>query len=390
MFRIANWFNNYQAPVVLMIDDLSDAYINVYRESYKNDWGYLCNNKGSAFHYLENTLLSLYPDIKITFFVPYLRHNVINENTKFEVEKYSLGERSEYTSFLKSLEDKGHEIAHHGSNHGEYIDKKIVTTVDNWNHEWALFDNVDQGVTITIDGVKKFKDICDIDVMGGKYCGYIAIDNSKEIIDKCNFLYWCERPNYKISEYDDDSFGENEVISFPTTIAGNSFVRLSYSTGNKKKDKQKKILKYFQPFYNIKTYINLYRHYMHGHIVSIQEHISPATSSGVVQSANIVSDITSLHKYFKFLSKLSIWYANCKDIAKYIYVKEHCEVVLNEEEMNIIFTNKKFIKDSVISITDSEEFTLEKNNQRFLSVLNNKLHVVNVPIEDGNNIFVIS
>ncbi len=58
MFEISKWYNNFQAPVVLMIDDLSDAYINVSDESYRNDWGYLCDSKGSSFHFLHNELLS--------------------------------------------------------------------------------------------------------------------------------------------------------------------------------------------------------------------------------------------------------------------------------------------------------------------------------------------
>ncbi len=389
MFKISKWFNNYQAPVVLMIDDLSDAYVNVYPESYKNDWGYLCSKEGSSFHFLKNNLLSYYPYIKITFFVPYLKHNAINENSKFEFKKYALGDRNEYTYFLKQLNELGHEIAHHGSNHGEYIDKKIPTTVNNWTHEWALFDDVETGVNTTINGVKKFKEICDIDVVGGKYCGYIAIGNSSVIIDRCDFLYWCERPNYNVVKYNDNFFGESEVISFPTTVAGNSFVRLSYFTGNQKKDKQKRILKYFQPFYNILSYINIYRHYIKSHIISIQEHYSPSKTSGSVQSANVVSDIKSLHKTFNFLQKLSIWYANCKDIASYIYVREHSKIILSDGKINIIFKNKKNIKDPIISITNNKAFILEKNNQVFSSILNNKHQVVNLPIADGDNVFFI-
>lgn len=257
MFKIATWYNNFKAPVVLMIDDLSDACVDVYPESHKNDWGHLCSKEGSSFHFLQNNLLNEYPEIKITFFVPSLKHNVINDYSKFKVEKFALGERDEYTSFLKNLDKKGHEIAHHGSNHGEYLDKELSTTLNNWTHEWALFDNIETGVRVTMDGVEKFKDTCDIDIVGGKYCGYIAIDNSREIIDKCNFLYWCEDAKYDSKSYNDDFFGKNEVISFPTTVSGNSFVRLSYLTGNQKKDKKKKILKYFQPLYNVCKYIDI-------------------------------------------------------------------------------------------------------------------------------------
>jgi len=389
MFTIANWFNNYKAPSVLMIDDLSDAYVEVYPESYKNDWGYLCDKKGSSFHFLQKNLLAQYPEIKITFFVPYLKHNVLNDHSRFASEKFALGEREEYSNFLQTLNKKGHEIAHHGSNHGEYINEMLPTTVNNWIHEWALFEDVDTGVNVTMEGVKKFNDICDIDVVGGKYCGYIAIDNSREIIDTCNFLYWCEGVNYDTSSYSEGMFGKNNIISFPTTVAGNSFVRLSYLTGNQKKDKQKKILKYFQPFYNILSYINIYKFYKKGLIISIQEHYSPSTTSGLVQSANIVSDIKSLQKTFNFLQKLSIWYANCKEIASYIYVRENTTLEVSHKQLNIVFKNEKNIDKPVISITNDKAFTLEKkgDTHTLSSQLNNTLHVINVPIQNGDNIF---
>lgn len=389
MFRIAKWFNNFQAPVVLMIDDLSDSYIDVYSQSYKNDWGYLCDKDGSSYYFLQTKLLNLFPYIKITFFVPYLRHNVINENSKFQFKKYALGERKEYTDFLKRLTKQGHEIAHHGSNHGEYIDKNIVSTVNNWTHEWALFSNVETGVNTTLNGVKKFKEVCNINVLGGKYCGYIAIENSQEIIDKCNFLYWCERTTFNADDYCEESFGQNEVISFPTTIAGNSFVRLSYITGDKQKDMKKKFFKYFQPLYNILSYVRIYKHYLKRNIISIQEHISPSKTSGMVQSANIVSDIKSLHRIFRFLKKFSIWYANCKEIATYIYVREHSEIFLDGNKINIIFQNNKNLIDTMVTITNNKIFTLRKNDQVFTSMKHNGSWVVNLPITNGNNVFFI-
>ena len=228
MFKIAKWFNNYQAPLVLMMDDLSDAYVEVYHESYKNDWGYLCDANGSSFHFLKKELLEIYPYIKITFFIPYLKHNVINENSQYRFKKFSLGDRLEYTNFLKKLDVQGHEIAHHGSNHGKYINENILSTVNNWKHEWELFEDIAAGIDITLNGVKKFKNICNIDVVGGKYCGYKTIDNSQTIIDKCNFLYWCDRVNYLEKNFNESFFGKNNIISFPTNYRGNAFVRLSY------------------------------------------------------------------------------------------------------------------------------------------------------------------
>lgn len=389
MLEIAKWYNNFQSPAVLMIDDLSDAYIDVYAESYKNDWGYMCDTDGSSFNFLKKELLATFPQIKITFFTPYLKHNVINENSQFKFKKFALGERAEYTEFLKRLNDEGHEIAHHGSDHGKYIDESIPSTVNNWIHEWALFKDVNSGVTTTLAGGKKFKEACDIDVVGGKYCGYIMIDNSQEIIDQCKFLYWCDKPSYNIGEYNENFFGKNNIISFPTNLAGNSFVRLTYLSGDESRDKKKKVFKYLQPLYNIYSYINLYKLYKKQQIISIQEHNSPSTTAAIVQSANIVTDIESLKKIFGFLSKLSIWYANCKDIAKYIYIRENTKIKISNDQLEIYFNNKKNIMDSVISVISEKPFILENNNQIYTPIYNNGSSVINIPITGGKNIFNI-
>lgn len=387
MFKIAPWLNNYQAAAVLMIDDLSDAYINVYPESYKNDWGYLCNQKGSAFYFLEHELLNIHPEVKITFFSPYSRHAVLNENCNYAIQKYGLGEREEYTKFLKQLVLQGHEIAHHGSDHGKYIDPSKCTTVNNWIHEWALFEEISDGVEITQRGVTLFKEIVDIDILGGKYCGYISIDNSQAIIDNCNFLYWCERGQYQSDEY---FFGENHIFSFPTTFAGNSFVRLTYLTGDPQRDRKKKYMKIFQPIYNLLSYYKLYQLYKKRKIISIQEHISPSTSAGTAQSANIVSDILSLKKIFAFLKSHSIWYATCDEIADYVYIKKNCSLTWDKNKIIIVYNNFRKTQNSFISITCNQPFLLHQNEVDYYSNIHNKLHVITVPIITGKNEFQYS
>jgi hypothetical protein len=387
MFKIAKWFNNYQAPAVLMIDDLSDSYIDVYSDSYKNDWGYLCDKPGSSFHFLKKKLLEAYPHIKITFFVPYLKHGVINENSQYRYKKFSLGEREEYVNFLKKLNKYGHEIAHHGSNHGKYINKNSPSTDNNWLHEWELFNDIDSGVKTTLDGVKRFKNTCDIDIAGGKYCGYKTISNSQAIIDKCNFLYWCDKINFLEKEYREGFFGQNRTVSFPTNFNGNSFVQLSYKSGKRKRDILTKFTKYLQPIYNILSRIKLYSLYKKRYIISIQEHISPSTSAGTVQAPNIITDIESLNKIFKFLKRFSIWYATCKEIGKYIHIRENCKIIEKKDELIVNFNNYKNINDPIISIVSENAFKLKINNQCFSSRKHNNLYVVNLPIENGLNIF---
>ncbi len=384
-FTISKWFNNHQAPSVLMIDDLSDAYINTYKEAYKNDWGYLCKEENSVYSFLEKELLNKFPSIKITFFVPYLKHNVISENGKKSYKKHGVGERIEFSDFLKYLIKEGHEIAHHGSNHGQYIDTSNPSTVNNFKHEWELFENVDEGVEVTKKGIETFKEHLNVEIKGGKFCGYKQRENSLEIIDKSKFDYWCEDVNYNTKNYTATKFGEENIISFPTNLSGNAFVRLSYITGDKQKDRKKQFTKYLQPLYDIAQYRALNNLYTSGNIISIQEHISPATSSGITQSANIVSDITSLQKIYNYLSNKSIWYATCQDIADYIYAVENTDIYIDNEEIVLKFNNYKNLKNITISINDKEYFEFFSQEKHYVSKKNNHKYTVNIPIVNGEN-----
>lgn len=390
-FEISKWYKNYQAPAVLMIDDLSDAYIDKYPQSYKNDWGYLCEVEGSAYDFLKNNLLNKFPDIKITFFVPYLKHNVINDHTKEDYKKFDIGERELFTQFLRQLETYGHEIAHHGSNHGEYINKENLSTVNNFKHEWERFETVDEGVKITVKGMEIFKKYLQHPINGGKFCGYKKRANSLEIIDQSQFHYWCDDVNFNHKNYDYTLFGEHKVISFPTNFAGNAFVRLSYITGNKKKDRQKKITQYLQPIYNVLEYKHLNELYKQGYIISVQEHISPSTSSGMVQSTNIITDIRSLNKIYDFLSSKSIWYATCQEIADYIYTKDNCSLTFYANHLIIYFNNYKKLSNTILSIYSDRAFTLSSSQtDTMVAQKNNHQFVVNIHVQHGKNEFMVN
>lgn len=389
MLNIAEWYNNHQAPAVLMIDDLSDAYIQRFPDSYANDWGYLCDQEGSAYQYLQHNLLSRFPSIKITFFSPYLRHAIINEHCGYPIRKYQVGERTEYSEFLEKLVSYGHEIAHHGSDHGRYLDNFKCTTGTNWVHEWHLFETVDEGTARTMQGKNIFLEMTGFVLSGGKYCGYAARENSREIIDRCNFLYWCEKVNYADGDHTTSYFGDNQILSFPTNFSGNSFVRFTYHTGDRRRDAAKRFLRFVQPVYTIISYYKLYQLYKNRRIISIQEHISPSTTWETIQSSNIVSDMKSLQKIFTFLKPLNIWYASCHEIARYQYCKDHLECQTDHNELILYFDNQKNLSDSMITIVSELPFSLIQNDIVYTGEINNKMHFVNIPIVNGENRFKI-
>ena len=183
-------------------------------------------------------------------------------------------------------------------------------------------------------------------------------------------------------------FGENRIISFPTNFAGNSFNRLTYMTGHPNKDRKKKVLKFLQPIYNLISYFKLYQLYRRQNIISIQEHISPSTSAGTVQSANIITDILSLQKIFAFLNGRSIWHATCEEISQYISIRDNSTIEIQDDKVIIDFTNKKSLEDTTVSITGKVPYSLvDGEDQVFSSNKNNNLYVVNIPVVNGINLF---
>ena len=390
-YSISKWLDGYQAPANLMIDDLSDVYIKIYKTSYKNDWGYMCDKEGSSYHFLKKNLLNKFSNIKITFFVPYKRHNVVN-STIDNYKKYAIGERNEFSIFLKMLVEEGHEIAHHGSNHGEYIDESKIDTENNFMHEWELFDSVIEGVSVTTLGKDIFKKEVETEITGGKFCGYLMRENSLEIIDKSGLEYWCIDAKLDPDDSDIYLFGDNNVIAFPTNFNGNGFVRLKYKTGRLKRDVMKLFTRFMQPLYNVLQYKKLDKLYEKGSIISIQEHISPATSSGAIQASNIVSDMESLSKIFSYLSKKSIWYATCQEIARYIYVRMNCIISSSDDKINIIFNDYKKLGSNYLTIYTHKEDTLEDSDgNKFTSVSKDNKYFFTLRVDCGeNNYYLLS
>jgi hypothetical protein len=248
---------------------------------------------------------------------------------------------------------------------------------------------VQEGVSVTQQGVQCFQEYSNISVVGGKFCGYKTIENSLEIINQCQFNYWCCEVNFSKKEKGCYFFGHNHVLSFPTNFSGNSFVRLSYKTGDKKRDNKKKFFKYLQPFYNLFAYQQLNHLYKHQHIISIQEHISPATTSGNIQSANIVSDIQSLNKLYTYLKKKSIWYATCEEISNYVYIRENTSIEEKDSCLTLTFNNHKNLNINKISIVAKHPFSLKNSTTTSPSKENNQEHVVSIEIQNGTNNFKI-
>ena len=382
--NVALWLDNAISPCNLMIDDLSDAYIDKYDESRRNDWGYMTDERGSSFDFLKTHLLDMYPEIKITFFVPYLKHSVISDDTNLKTIKYGIGERKEFSIFLTSLVEAGHEISHHGSTHGCYDREGI------WHQEWELFDDVNKGVTVTVEGKRVFENTIDYKLLGGKYCGYRYNQYSSDIISESNFLYWCNNAVFFIpscGKLDDEN---SNVIDFPTTIPGNIFVKYKYQTEIRKKDLIKKVLSPFHFIFDFFNQRKIHKLIQARSILSIQEHYSPSTTRGIVQSANIHSDIKSLNKIFSFLTVYDIWYATCADISKYFYAKEKSSIVYTDKKLTINYDDTKKVGSTFITLVFNRLISLTKDDEIFSCNEKRNEFFITLPLSPGENDYLIN
>ncbi|GAI52849.1 unnamed protein product, partial [marine sediment metagenome] len=127
MIKIAKWFDNYQAPVCLTIDDISDVYIKPEGIENKEitpffDWGFGLDSNGSLYRFFVDSIVKRNPEMKVTFFLPLGIHGFLNPNSNYEVENHGL-QRKDFLKFIKNTQDEYEfEIAGHGVNHNKYTD----------------------------------------------------------------------------------------------------------------------------------------------------------------------------------------------------------------------------------------------------------------------------
>ncbi|MFA0015786.1 hypothetical protein AB4391_20905 [Vibrio lentus] len=376
--KLSSWLDSCQAPSVLMIDDLSDAYVDKYREPYKNDWGYLTDQTGGCFDYISKNLLSKYPHIKISFFVPYLRHNVIKDSSN--VIKYDIADREEFISFLNQLVQLGHEVCCHGSNHGMYIDGK-------WFQEWDLFESQDEANTMVKKAKEYFYNNFDFRISGGKYCGYKYNEYSDVSIAFGDFKYWCKDARLDLKS--DIKENDNGFLEFPTNIAGNVFVKYLYKKEVIWKDILSKILFPLQYFKNRKSTRELRCAITLGKIISIQEHYSPSTTRGLVQSCNVISDIESLQRIYSILSDYDIWYATCEEVTDYYSLRESSSIVVSHDNINVRVGSQSVVKEALTIESNCKFKLISEFGEEFVAIYKDSRFFITIVVSSGDNNYTL-
>jgi hypothetical protein len=292
------WRNGAKSPVVLMIDDLTNAWHDrgggtTWEEG--GDWGGGLGDPRGALAFLEAQLLASFPEARTTFFVV---AGPISAYTHAQPFSYSqpLDATPQSANFFRSLTaDERFELAYHGFNHGSPGER-----TESFLQEWQGFASTETAVEQTKKGLEIFRRATGTIPTGGKYGGWDYNRFAEPAVDACGFLWWCRDwmprdTTGRIDEsyYEPQFFGRSSVVALPSTVHG-----------------------YFWDKRQIDALLRAEQ------IISIEEHIAPVRPDGLVQTPNIVDDIAELRALYGHLRAKPVWHATCSEIATYVIARE--------------------------------------------------------------------
>jgi len=317
--------------MLFFVDDLCYKWIDMNRDNRlqpEEDLGYACFNRNGAYHYLEQEILSVNKDIKVTFFTCTGAKSLMENNPEMKVISHPMNHDEESGSFFRTIECKTpHEVAYHGTNHGI-----PGNTPEDYIQEWESFKSLEKALQTIEKGKKIYKEAIGCFPKGGKYCGYKSNEFSDDSIDQSGFKWWCRFDNraavdghgdkyycgddaHPLTAYDVKFFGKNRVMDIPTTVYSNLLNPLFKKTKGFK-GLIKRLLRPWLIRRKLDKEIGfLLKHQL---VVSIQTHISPAREDGKRQALNIFDDRRSLRSILKYLKKKNVWYCTGSELADWI------------------------------------------------------------------------
>jgi peptidoglycan/xylan/chitin deacetylase (PgdA/CDA1 family) len=294
----ARWLGDADSPVVLMIDDLTNAW---HHRSGKlawedgGDWGGGLDHPQGALAFLEKSLLQDFPEVRATFFVvvggisAYTHHQPFAHSAALDATEAS-------RRFFHALSnDPRFELAYHGYNHGT-----AGASTELFLQEWRGFRSGQAAVEQTRQGLEIFRRATGRVPRGGKYGGWEYNEFSEDALSELGFLWWCRdwMPRDVTGAIADDYyepqfFGGRPVLGLPSTVHGHLWDRRQID-------------------------ILLARR----QIISIEEHIAPVRPDNLIQTPNIVDDAAELRRLYRYLRGKNVWHANCTGIAAYVIARE--------------------------------------------------------------------
>jgi peptidoglycan/xylan/chitin deacetylase (PgdA/CDA1 family) len=294
----AHWLNDARSPVVLMIDDLTNAWHDRGkgpRWEHGGDWGGARRDPSGAIAFLEKQLLADFPEARTTFFVVAGQISAYTHHQPFSFAA-PMDASAESRAFFTELErDPRYELAYHGFNHGS-----AGEVTEKFLQEWRGFPSRAAAIEQTHRGLEIFERAAGNRPRGGKYGGWDYNEHAGDAVSDLGFLWWCRdwMPRDTTDSVDDgyyepQYFGANLVVALPTTVHG-----------------------YFWDRRQVDLLLERRQ------VVSIEEHIAPVRPDGLVQTPNIVDDIHELRKLYAYLRGHNVWHANCTDIAAYASARD--------------------------------------------------------------------
>jgi peptidoglycan/xylan/chitin deacetylase (PgdA/CDA1 family) len=293
------WLRDADSPVVLMVDDLTNAWHN--RQGAASweaggDWGGGLDSPDAALAFLENGLLRDFPEVRATFFVvagaisAYTHHQPFSYAAPLDATEAS-------RRFFRTLQaDARFELAYHGYNHGT-----AGATTPEFVQEWRGFPSRAAAIEQTRLGLQIFRNATCHAPRGGKYGGWDYNEFGEDAVSDLGFLWWCRDwmprdVSGAISDgyYEPAFFGGNLVVALPSTVHGHFWQRRQIDVLLARRQ-----------------------------IISIEEHIATVRPDGLVQTPNIVDDLNELRRLYRYLRSKNVWHANCSDVAAYVVAREN-------------------------------------------------------------------
>lgn len=174
MIEKCKWYQNKRSPVMFMVDDLANAWVDTDGDGLQGpgeDWGAMGLQPGSALYYLLNEILSCYPQVKTTFFIPVGKRVGVVKESMISVYSWPIDEDDFIRDFFATLySNPRFELAYHGTHHGV-----PGLTTDAFIQEWCSYDTLEEALQMIQQGKQIFFNAVGAYPTGGKYCGYKKI-----------------------------------------------------------------------------------------------------------------------------------------------------------------------------------------------------------------------
>jgi len=296
------WLNDLSSPVMLMVDDLTNAWHSPKKAAtweLGGDWGGGFRKPKSSMGFLEDRLMREFPEARVTFFTvagpisPYTHHEPFSFAAPLDATPES-------AAFFKSVAvDPRYELAYHGLNHGT-----PGVRYQEFVQEWRGFSSVAEANEQTQKGLSIFERAVGARPAGGKFGGYDYNEFAQDSLDECGFLWWCRDwmprdvgGRVPDDYYEPQFFGRNMLVALPSTVHGYHWDPRQIEVLLAKRQ-----------------------------IISIAEHIAPVRPTGVTQTPNIIDDMAELRRLYAFLRGCPVWHATGTQIASYVTARERTHV----------------------------------------------------------------